>query len=250
MTTRTPSLRAEEQIQELLRELQTDPQKGLSDTVACARLRRHGPNLLLNPLEAKPLPVLWGQLRTATTLLLAGAAIVLTCLGQARAALLIVALLILSAVARCTTKYRVEKPLRRLGSLTSPLAQVIRSGRLVYVKSVYLVPGDVVRLRTGDLIPADGRLIEALDLSTREETLTGAAVPVEKKALHLDDPSLPVVDRPSAVFMGTSVAVGRGTMVVVRTGAHTELGAVAAILGGDQAAGALRSGSTQDRRQP
>lgn len=250
MTTSTPNLRAEEQIQELLRELQTDPQKGLSDTVACERLRRHGPNQLLNPREAKPLPILWGQLRTATTVLLAGAAVVFACLGATKATLLMVGLAILTTAARCARQYRAEKPVRRLGKLASPLAQVIRSGRLVYVKSVYLVPGDLVRLRTGDLVPADGRLIEALDLSTREETLTGVVVPVAKKALHLDDPSLPVVDRPSAVFMGTSVAVGRGTMVVVRTGAHTELGAVAAIVGGDQATGELRNGLTQDRRQP
>lgn len=224
MTTSTLNLRAEEQIQELLRELQTDPQKGLSDTVACDRLRLHGPNQLLVPCGVPPLLVLWAELRRTTTILLLSAVAISAFVGAVTATALLVVVSILDCAIRFCKRCKAEKAAEVLSNLTSPVAQVIRSGRLVPMQSVHLVPGDVVRLRTGDCIPADGRLIEALNLSTQEAVLTGEPAPIRKNALHLDDPSRPVEDRRSAVFMGTSVAAGRGTMIVVKTGQLTELG--------------------------
>ncbi|MEI6502237.1 MAG: cation-transporting P-type ATPase, partial [Armatimonadota bacterium] len=157
MTTSTLNLRAEEQIQELLRELQTDAHRGLSDTVACDRLRLHGPNQLLVPSRVPPLLRLRAELRRTTTIVLLSAAAILAPMGVVTATALLVLVSILDCAIRFCRRYRAEQAAAVLSNLSAPVAQVIRSGRLVLVKSVHLVPGDVVRIRTGDCIPADGR---------------------------------------------------------------------------------------------
>ena len=113
--------------------------------------------------------------------------------------------------------------------MASPTATVVRDGKEIEIPSRDLVPGDVVLLQTGDSVPADSRIMEAINLRLSEASLTGESEPVEKNNLPLPDASA-VADRKNMVYTGTSVVYGRGTAVVTSTGMKTEFGKIADML--------------------
>lgn len=225
------SVQAESQIREMLEELDTSPQSGLSDEVVRERLRVYGPNEIRESAHQSALSMLFAQFKGVMSLLLIVAGIISAATGDIKDTIVIAAVVILNAIMGFVQEYRAEKAISALKKLAVPNAKAIRNGRLADVPAHELVPGDVVRLQAGDLVPADGRLIEAVNLNIEEATLTGESVPSEKDALHLQDPSLPVGDRRSEVFMGTTVTQGRGTFVVSNTGMVTQLGNIAEMIG-------------------
>jgi Ca2+-transporting ATPase len=128
-------------------------------------------------------------------------------------------------------EYRAEKALEALKALSAPTARVIRDGEEVLVQARDIVAGDIVSLYAGDKVPADGRLIEAINLRVDEAILAGESVPVKKKTDPIPQENVPISERYNLVFSGTVVVNGRGLMVVTATGMNTEVGKIAHMLG-------------------
>lgn len=225
------SFQAETQIREMLAELGTDPHSGLSEEMVRERLGTYGPNEIKESVHQSALAMFFGQFKGVMSIILIVAGIISAVTGDIKDTIVIAAVVILNAVMGFVQEYRAEKAISALKKLAVPNAKVIRNAKLTDVPAHDLVPGDIVRLQAGDLVPADGRLIEAINLTLEEAALTGESVPVEKDAGHFDDPASPIGDRRGNVFMGTNVAQGRGTLLVLKTGMTTELGNIAEMIG-------------------
>lgn len=142
----------------------------------------------------------------------------------------ILSIVILNAVLGVVQESKAEKSLEALQNLSSPLAKVIRNGKLTEVEAKMLVPGDLIEFEAGDFIPADGRLISASSLKMEESALTGESVPVEKDETADITENAPLGDRLNMVFSGSSVSYGRGTAIVTNTGMGTQIGKIAELL--------------------
>jgi P-type Ca2+ transporter type 2C len=205
---------------------------GLSDDEALARLARHGPNRLPAPAGISAFAILAGQLRSVVVLLLSVAAAISLALGDTVEAAAIAAVLVINAVLGFVTEWRARRAMEALLGLAAPRAAVVRSGLLSIVDAATLVPGDVIQLDAGNRVPADARVMQAVDLGTMEAALTGESLPVEKSAYVLSDARLAVADRVNMVYLGTVVATGSGHAVVTATGSDTELGRIGTLVGG------------------
>lgn len=145
------------------------------------------------------------------------------------------AIVVLNTVLGLIQETRAEEALEALKKMTAPEAHVIRDGHLQVIPTRELVPGDLVVLETGHYVPADVRLIEAVNLKIDESSLTGESVPVHKRADTILDRDLPLGDRRNTAYMGTMVTYGRGRAVVVSTGMHTQFGLIAQMVQSYQA---------------
>ena len=202
---------------------------GLTGDDADRRLREVGPNVLRSH-GARPLAVLARQLRNYLLLLLAAAAVVSAFVGERTDATIIVAIIALSIGLGFLNEYRAEKAVEELHARIRRQAVVERGGRLRQVDVTELVPGDIVLLRVGDIVPADVRLINASGLECDESILTGETTPAAKQSAPASETASPL-DLPSCAFMGTVVRAGSGRGVVVATGARTTFGRIALRLG-------------------
>jgi Ca2+-transporting ATPase len=203
---------------------------GLTAEEAANRLKHYG----LNQLQEAPRPtfwqMLWEQLNNFVVILLIIASIVSAFLGDYIEAGAIMAIVVLNAVLGIVQEQRAEEALAALKRLAAPDAQVVRDGRRQTVPARELVPGDIVFLEAGNYIPADVRLLEAVNLRIEEASLTGESLPVQKNAASVLDKNVPLGDRKNTAFMGTLVSYGRGRGVVVSTGMRTQLGLIATML--------------------
>jgi Mg2+-importing ATPase len=204
--------------------------RGLTATEAEARLARYGKN---QPHEPSSLAKFWQALRSVASplvgiLLVAGLASAF--LGQHTDAALVGTIVVLSSGLDLFQTRRSERAVRQLQSAIAPTASVLRDGTCVEVARAAIVPGDVVRLAAGDLVPADARLVEARDLHVQQGALTGESLPAEKAAVK-DALETSGPDSPGLVFLGTSVVSGTATALVLRTGADTAFGEVLSRLG-------------------
>jgi len=215
---------------EVIMELGSDRDRGLSASEAAKRLQQVGPNAIQESAAISPLTIFFNQFKDFMVLVLLAATAVSFALGETGDALTIVAIVVMNAVLGFMQEYRAEKSVATLKALTAPTARVIRGGVLTEILAEELVPGDVVELEAGDRVPADCRVLEAIELYTLEAPLTGESSPVAKHTDLLADPQLPVGDRKNMVFMGTVVARGRGRVVVVTTGMQTEMGTIAHLI--------------------
>ncbi|HET6845240.1 MAG TPA: HAD-IC family P-type ATPase, partial [Anaerolineales bacterium] len=214
---------------QVLRDLQVR-ETGVTAHEAEERLERFGPNQLQ---EAKPtsfLAVLWEQLNNFVVLLLIVASAVSALLGEWVDAAAIMAIVILNTVLGIIQERRAEQALAALKRLAAPEAQVLRDGRREVIPARELVPGDVVFLEAGNYVPADMRLLDAVNLRAEEASLTGESLPVKKNAATVLDRSVPLGDRKNTAFMGTLISYGRGRGVVTSTGMNTQLGLIATML--------------------
>lgn len=206
---------------------QSDVDRGLSEEVAAQRLGEFGLNRLL---EVGRVPA-WRQLASQFTefmvLVLVGAAIVSGVLQEWIDAVAILAIVVLNALLGFVQQYRAERALEALKKMAAPLATVIRDGNLRSIPAEELVPGDIIALVMGDLVPADARLLETHLLEVDEASLTGESVPVKKKADVVLPDACPLADRRNVVYSSTVVTYGKGTAVVTDTGMDTELGKIA-----------------------
>jgi Ca2+-transporting ATPase len=213
--------------------LGVDPACGLDAGEAACRLAAAGPNELVDKGGKSPLRILLEQFTSLMVLLLLGAAAVSgLILGEWADALVILVIVVLNGVLGFSQEYRAERALAALKSLARPQVRVRRSGRELHIPSRELVPGDVVLVETGNLVPADCRILEAAALKVQEAALTGEAEAVEKDPGAVTEAEAPLGDRRSLLFMGTTVAYGRGVGLVTATGMGTELGRIAHLLQG------------------
>ena len=216
-------------LEETYLKLKAKPQ-GLSDAEVAERRAKFG----LNELKEKPKAPFWKlvlqQLNNFIVILLIVASVVSAILGDWVEAGVIMLIVVLNAILGVVQESRAEEALAALKKMAAPECQVLRNGQRVSVPARELVPGDIVFLETGNFVPADIRLIEAVNLRVDESALTGESVPVEKNAALILNRESSLGDRKNTVFMGTVISYGRGRGIVADTGMRTQLGMIADML--------------------
>jgi Ca2+-transporting ATPase len=215
--------------EEVLRVLDSS-RAGLSVAEAKRRLGEYGSNQLKEEDRKTVWPILSRQLKDVMILILFAAALIAVWMGDISDAVMILVIVGLNASMGFAQEYRAERALNVLKKLERPQVVVRRGGTLQEISSRDLVPGDLIALNEGQRIPADGRIIEAVQLRLNESHLTGESVAVAKHPRVLHKKDLSVGDRLNLVFMGTSVVAGHAWAVVTETGMGTELGKIARLL--------------------
>jgi Mg2+-importing ATPase len=200
---------------------------GLTGPDAARRLAQWGPNEPAEQARSGPLREFLRFLANPLVLILLSAAVVSAVLGQAADAAIIVAIIVVSTILNFFQAYRSEQAVLSLRERVAPTASILRDGAWKEIARREVVPGDIIALSAGDMVPADARLITCRDLHVQQAALTGESAPTEKSALgapHLAQAG----EFADTVFLGTSVVSGSATAVVVATGAATQFGDVAA----------------------
>ncbi len=215
---------------DVLRELNSDAQQGLSQDEVARRQTQYGLNELIDRGGKSPWKILAEQFRNVLVIMLIVAAIISGFVGDAEDTVVILAIVVLNTAIGFRQEYRAEKAMAALKKLSTPEVKVHRDGETKKVSATELVPGDVVLLEAGDAVPADGRLIESANVRIQEAALTGESEPVEKDTRFVGNAETPLGDRKNMAHKGTAVTYGRGSMVVVATGMNTELGHIAEML--------------------
>lgn len=213
---------------EVLKTLHTSDQ-GLSSDSASTLLKQFGLNQLVEKQKKTLVMMFLDQFKDFMILVLITAAIISGVIGELSDTIAIVVIVVLNAVIGFVQEFRAEKALAALKKMAAPTANVIREGILSNIPSEQIVPGDIILLEAGVVVPADLRLLESHQLKVEEAALTGESVPVEKEVTTLKE-DVPIADRKNMVFKGTTASYGRGKGVVVATGMKTELGRIATML--------------------
>jgi len=211
--------------QETIQTLNTK-ETGLSQEEAQKRLIEYGPNELKKEKGKSRIKLFIEQFADILIIILIIATLLSIAVGELYDAIIIFAIVIASAVLGFIEEYRSEKALEALKKMTAPTAMVLRDGKEVKLQSSDVVPGDIILLYTGDKVPADARLVEAINLKTDEAPLTGESTPVNKDVSSLPENTL-LADRRNTIFTGTVVVYGRGKAVITSTGMNTEFGKIA-----------------------
>jgi Ca2+-transporting ATPase len=207
---------------------------GLSEEAASRLLTEYGPNELPQPASPTLLRRAARQLADPMSVLLLLAGLVtLVVLGEIPEGAAILTILFVNVVIGVSQEARADRAVRALRTLTAPMAKVIREGTARRVPAAAVVPGDVIEVSAGDRVPADAHLLEASSLAVDEAMLTGESSSADKQVERLIDQKTALGDRIGEVFSGTLVVRGSGMAEVVRTGAHTEMGRIAAALHSD-----------------
>lgn len=212
-------------MEESLEHIQTDPKKGLSDSEAASRLEKHGPNTLPTAYCIGPIKRFLLQFHNVLIYVLLASAVVTALLDHWIDTWVIFAVVILNALIGFVQEGKAEKALGAIQGMLSSEATVTRNGETRVVPAAELVPGDVVRLQSGDKIPADLRILDSRSLRVEEAALTGESLPVEKSTDPVKEDA-PLGDRTSMAYSGTIVSYGQATGVVVATGTKTEIGRI------------------------
>jgi Ca2+-transporting ATPase len=203
---------------------------GLSVVEASRRLETHGPNELSAAPRVSPWTTLAAQFKNVLILILLGATALSAVLGHELEAIVIAVIVTLAVLLGFVQEYRAERAIEALREMAAPLGHVVRDGAETSVPAREVVPGDVVVLRAGDRIPADARILEAVNLAVDEAALTGESGAVSKSVESLADGVLPIGDRRNMAYAGTLVARGRGRAVVTATGMSTEFGRISGLV--------------------
>ena len=212
---------------EVIEKLDTDIETGLTQGEVDSRIEKYGPNSLKEEKRKSLFSRIIAQFSDFLVLILIAAAIISVFVGERTDAIVILAIVVLNAFLGVYQEGKAEKSLDALKKMSSPTAKVIRDGKTSTVKADTLVPGDVVLLDAGDIIPADLRFIESSNLKIEEASLTGESVPVEKDSGEEYKEEVSLGDRKNMGYMSTIVTYGRAKAVVVSTGADTEIGKIA-----------------------
>ena len=215
--------------EETLSDLETG-RTGLTSAQAAERLNRYGKNALAEGKRKSPAQVFLEQFKDLMVVILIIAALISAVSGNAESTIVIFAVLILNAILGTVQHFKAEKSLDSLKAMSSPTAKVIRDGVRTVVPSTQVVPGDLVELEAGDMVVADGRILENFSLKVNESSLTGESEGVEKTAEVIPGEEVALGDRKNMVFSGSLVTYGRAEIVVTGTGMDTELGKVAALM--------------------
>ena len=223
------------EIKDVEQKLETNMENGLSEEQVIAKREKYG----LNELQAKKKKSLFqkflDQFKDFSIIILIIAAIVSGVVGVAQGegftdTIVIMIVVIMNAIIGVSQESKAEKSLEALKKLTDHASKVMRDGAVKVIPAKELVPGDIVLLDTGDYIPADLRIIEAVNLKSQEASLTGESVPVEKHSNKLEDEEVDLGSRTNMLFSSSLVTYGRGKGIVVATGMQTEVGKIAGML--------------------
>ena len=203
---------------------------GLTSQEVAQRAQQYGPNKLSEGEKKSVLRVFLEQFKDLLVLILIVAACISAASGNMESTIVIFAVLILNAVLGTVQYLKAEKSLESLKAMSSPTAKVLRDGKRLEIPSAEVVPGDIVLLEAGDMVVADGRILENFSLKVNESSLTGESEGVDKTADAIDADQVALGDQKNMVFSGSLVTYGRATVLVTGTGMHTELGKIAALM--------------------
>ena len=212
---------------------------GLAKSEAESRISKFGTNELIAEKRESPLILLLNQFKSLLIIILIIAAGVSFWTDGVAEGISILIIVILAGVLGFIQEFQADKAIESLQKMASPHAQAVRDGVELHVEASQLAPGDIIILKTGDRIPADGRLIEASNLRIEESSLTGESLAVEKSSTPIEGKNIPLGDRKNMVYSGTTISYGRGKAVIIATGMSTEFGKIAGMLQ-----------STKNRRTP
>ncbi len=204
--------------------------RGLDQKEAAERLAKFGANEIQSAHRVSPWEILIEQFKNVLILILLGATVISLFLGHGVESIVIAVIVLFAVLLGFVQEYRAERAIEALRQMAAPTATVLRDGQETKIPARDVVPGDVVILHTGDRIPADGRLIESVNLQIEEAALTGESVPVEKHTQALPTDDMPVGDRKNMVYAGTAATYGRGKALIIATGMQTEFGKIAQLL--------------------
>ena len=219
----------QEHIEDIFKRLNTG-KEGLTTNEAEKRLQQYGPNELQAKKKKTPFMMLLDQFKDFMIIILIAAAFIAGIIGEMTDTFVIIAIVIANAIIGFIQEYRAEKAMEALKKMASSAATVIREGTSKKISSSEIVPGDIVAIEAGIIVPADMRLLEAFQVRVEEAALTGESVPTEKTEKALHDPTLSIGDRKNMLYKGTIVVNGRGLGIVTGTGMSTELGKIASML--------------------
>src|SRR5512135_767895 len=207
---------------------------GLSEAEAASRLKQYGPNEIAREKRQSPLRRLLGNVKNPLVLLLTALGVLSFLTGDLRATVVIFVMVVLGVVLRFVQEIRADNAAEKLKVMVSNTATLVRGGKEAEVPLMMLVPGDIVRLAAGDMVPADVRVLSAKDLFLNQSALTGEALPVERKAAPASADIQNPLELPDICFLGSNVESGSATAVVICTGDRTYFGSLAASIVGQR----------------
>jgi len=209
---------------------ETDRERGLTVDEAARRLAEHGPN----SIAAEKPPSLWqvslSQLADPMNVMLVIVAVISLLIDQVSVGVVVGALVVLNVFLGASQEMKAKASVDALAKMQIPQAKVFRGGSLVQIASTDVVPGDIVSVEAGDIVPADGRILKSATLETQEAALTGESAPIPKDAAALTDPDTTLGDRANMVFQNTQVTRGTASIVITDTGMGTQMGQIASML--------------------
>ncbi len=213
-------------IEEVYKELNSSVD-GLSESNAKVRLQENGKNEVLQAKRESAISIFLKSFKDAMILILLGATVLSVALGEFLDAFLILFIIIVNAIISTVQEINAIKSVDSLKDISNPKCIVRRSGKKIEIDTREVVVGDIVIIESGDIIPADGRLIESVNLKVNESLLTGENTVIEKDKDCVVDENAPVSERLNTVYSSTYVAFGRGEFIVTKTGMSTEIGKIA-----------------------
>jgi len=222
---------------EVLKEFKTGSD-GLSTKQAEENLAKYGKNALVEGKKKTAFQVFLEQFKDLMVIILIIAAVISAFTGDLESTLVIIAVLILNAILGTVQHVKAEKSLESLKSLSSPSAKVLRNGEKIEIDSKDVVPGDIMLLEAGDMVTADGRILDNYSLQVNESSLTGESTNIDKADGDFDH-EIPLGDRLNMVYSSSLVTYGRANVLVTGTGMNTEIGKIASLMN-----------ETKERRTP
>ncbi len=217
-------------IEQIEQKLQVISNRGLSQKQSDRRLEQAGPNMLISKKQTSRLLLFLKQFQDFMVLVLLAATLIAGLLGEFIDAIAIMVIVLINGFMGYFQEQKAEKSLEKLKELSAPMSYVLRDGQWKHISSQQLVPGDVVKVSSGDRIPADIRIIQSKGLETEESALTGESLPVVKHASALKQDNLDPQDQVNMGFMGTMVTRGSGKGIVIGTGMNTVMGQIASLM--------------------
>ncbi|MFP8489006.1 cation-translocating P-type ATPase [Gracilimonas sp. Q87] len=216
-------------VEDVLNQFDTDPDRGLSEKEVEKRLSRYGLNVLKEQDEKSLFQILLDQINNPVVYLLSAATVLAFFFGDYPEAIAILIVLVLNAIIGFWMEFQARESMKTLKEIDKVKIHVLRGGEEIEIDAEHLSPGDIIHLKTGNVVPADGRLLEVSEFSVDEAALTGESVPVTKTTDTLkEETSLP--DRSNMVYKGTAVTNGDAKAVVVGTGMDTEIGSISELV--------------------
>ena len=215
---------------EVVAALGSDEASGLSAAEAADRLAQHGPNEIAREEPPSVWAVAAQQLRDPMNIMLIAVTVASFLIGQVSTGVIVTLLILLNVVLGSRQELKARESVDALANLQVPQAKVRRDGEVALVPAVDVVPGDIVELEAGDIVPADGRIVRSATLETQEAALTGESAPISKGAEVLAGADVPLGDRSNMVFQNTAVTRGTAAVVVTATGMDTQMGQIATML--------------------
>ncbi|WP_347106367.1 cation-translocating P-type ATPase [Lactobacillus paragasseri] len=222
----------------LIKELGANEKQGLTNKVAQEKLAQVGPNALIEGKKKSILEVFLEQFKDLMVIILIVAAVISAFTGNLESTAVIIVVLILNAILGTVQHVKAEKSLEALKSLSAPAAKVLRDGKKQEIAAKDVVPGDILLLEAGDLVTADGRILDNFSLQVNESSLTGESTNIDKLDTTFDK-EVPLGDRVNMVYSSSLVTYGRANVLVTATGMDTEIGKIATLMN-----------ETKERRTP